>query len=163
MPLFLSLSGFRFAISSSNSKIKEWHMVKLITILSILLLATISFAKQANEIPNFSDGSKIKCQAYHQIGNGRSGLTQKDMDVFYRIDPGGYEIAYFRKVETLGNYSYDGFCSKELCSLSIRDNRTNTLSTTMGSFMKSNQSTVQIQISSFGEDILATFVCQKTK
>jgi hypothetical protein len=135
---------------------------KTVFFIFIAIVASSIFASPLwaqTEIPQFSDGSKVKCLATHVVGNDGKGYTAQPMDVFYRLDSGLYEIAYFRKVVKLGNYSYDGFCSKDTCDLSIRDLRTNTVSAMNATFAKINNNTAQIQIMNFGENLTLGLSC----
>jgi hypothetical protein len=134
--------------------------MKSLLIFSLISLSFNSFAQGAKEVPSFSDGSKVNCVASSVIGNDGKEYTQKNMDVFYRIDQGQNEAeAYFRNVIQIGNYSYDGSCSKDICDLSIRDLRTNTVSNLNASYAKRNNNTVQIEVMNFGENITLTLAC----
>jgi hypothetical protein len=138
----------------------EYTMKSLLSLLAISFFSFSSFAQGANEVLSFSDGSKVNCVASSNIGNDGKGYSQRNMEVYYRIDRGQSEAqAYFRNVIQIGNYSYDGSCSKELCELSIRDLRTNTVSILNASYAKMNKNTAQIEIMNFNENITLTLAC----
>ncbi len=137
-------------------------MKKIMTIVSLILMSVSLPATAAPQIvKSFADGSTVNCIATHCIGNDGSGYTEYKMDVFYRIDEGQKEAhAYFKKVPKLGNYSFDGSCGREICGLSIRDLRTNTVSDMNAAYAKLNQYSSQIQIMNFEEDLTLTLRCQ---
>lgn len=132
------------------------------TIISLMSIS-LSAAASSQIVASFLDGSTVSCVAYHNIGNDGKGYTEQKMDVFYRIDDGQKEAqAYFKQVIKLGNYSFDGSCGPEVCDLSIRDLRTNTVSNMNAAYAKLNDNSAQIQIMNFQENLTLTLGCQLT-
>lgn len=138
-------------------------MKKLMAIVSLMSISLSAIATP-QIVASFSNGSKVSCVASHNIGNDGNGYTEEKMDVFYRIDDGQKEAqAYFKQVTKLGNYSFDGSCGPEVCDLSIRDLRTNTVSDMNAAYAKLNQNSSQIQIMNFQENLTLTLKCQLTR
>ena len=134
----------------------------LSNVVILLTFASEAFAQQI--VPTFSNGTTVACVASHNIGNNGKGFTQEQMQVFYRIDKGHKKAhAYFSKVVQIGNYSFDGSCGEEVCSLMIRDQRTNTVSSINAAYAKLNSYAAQVQIMNFSEDLTLTLNCQLQK
>lgn len=119
----------------------------------------------AKEVPSFSDGSTVACTAHWDHGNDGKNHKAVPMEVFYRIDSRMTKAhAYFRNGGlTIGDYGYDGSCGTNVCSLSIRDLRTNTVSNMNAGYSALNNYGAQIQIMNFKEDLRLTLVCNLTK
>lgn len=130
--------------------------------LMVLSIIAVSANVMAGEIvSSLANGKKVECNAIHNIGNDGRGYTQEKMDVFYRKDhPKLKPHAYFKKTVQLGDYRFDGSCGDEVCGLSIRDIRTNTVSTMNAAYAKLNQNEAQIQIMNFDENLTLTLKCK---
>lgn len=137
--------------------------MKKLALIASLIYISLSAKAAPQIVESFSNGSTVSCVASHNIGYDGKGYTEQKMDVFYRIDEGHKEAqAYFKKVIKLGNYSFDGSCGPEVCGLSIRDLRTNTVSYMNAAYAKLNQNSSQIQIMNFDENLTLTLECQLT-
>jgi hypothetical protein len=126
----------------------------------LILASTCAFASDKKERTSFLDGSKLECTAMQEAG---TAFIQKKMEILYRVDAGNYDMAYFKQVVQIGNYTFDGSCSPHVCDIEIRDLRTNTVSDMNASFAELNNNSLQIQISSFKEDLTSTMKCQLIK
>jgi hypothetical protein len=136
------------------------------TLLMVIGLMFVSLSANAAPrlVKSFNNGSTVACTASHNIGNDGKGYTEQKMDVFYRIEDRQTEAsAYFKQVVKLGNYSFDGSCGPEVCDLSIRDLRTNTVSNMNAAYAVLNNLQSQITIMNFGENLTLTLLCKLTK
>lgn len=136
---------------------------QILIALTIMPLSVFAEPAKSATVQSFKNGSKVKCIAYN-LAKGTDDPDFLKLDIIYKIPRGQTEaLAFFKSEPTLGNYRFSGFCESTLCELSIRDTRTNTVSTTNGTYVKINNNSVQIQVSDYTENNLASLVCQLSK
>jgi hypothetical protein len=126
-----------------------------------MIITSATFAADRQYVNSFHDGSTLNCVASSNIGNDGKGYTEKKINVIYQIDKGFTEPqAYSKDIVIIGNYRYDMSCSTDTCELSIRDQRTNVISTMNAGFSPMNQNKAQIEISNFNENLTLNISCQ---
>jgi hypothetical protein len=139
--------------------------MKTVVFLAISLATSMSFAAP-QVVPSFKDGSTVSCTASFNVGNDGKNYQSVPLEVYYRIDDPRQEdaTAYFKAVPKLDHYSFDGSCSNSNCQLSIRETKSNIVSTTNGAYAAVNSQSIKNEVMDFSVSpyTTATIICQKT-